>query len=491
MRAKGKFRVIMAAAVVMGAMLIVGIGYGAEVDLRTPDTWSQHVTPGGFTDMAKGLKLGGDGVMNIGLTSRYRLKTNDYANDQDFYQYLRANLEGVKLGSGTLYGNIFVRAAGDLDGRDNAQWGNTSYYVHNDILDAETKQKDKAPRLYQGNLTLDQVIPLTRLTAGRLYASHVNTYQLDGGDVSIGNDKVKIYAFGGAPVSYFYKWDNDYVYGGGLEATIVNGTKISAEFTRLDVEGLNDNLFNLKLDQDLVKGMHFTGLYTGLNSKGAFEGVLAYRLENTKTFVKVKYKGLFDEMGSDNSYVVNPITVSLLPYGKYNSYGLEVGQGIGSNVMVGVGVEKKDASGTPNYDNRDYVRYYGNLDLIGVPSKDTYISLTAEKWTVDQTADVAAVGFGVPSVGKDDKLQIGGRVNQKITKGVDAWLGTSYNKYKYDELTNSREENVRAYYIGGQWVPNKTISLLMDLNAESSDMFNADKDLKQNYTLQAWLNIIF
>jgi len=492
MRAKGKAKLILAAAVVVVGIIGViaaGSSNAAEADLRTPDTWSQHATPGGFADMAKGIKLGGDGTMNIGLTSRYRLRTNDYANDQDFYQYIRANVEGIKVGSGTVYGNIFFRAADDLDGADNNQWGSTYYYFHKDVLDAELKHNDLAPRLYQGNLTFDKVIPMTKLTAGRLYASHINTYQLDGGDISIGSDKVKVYAFGGAPVSYFYDWNEDYIYGGGIEATPISGTKIAAEYVRLDVEGLKDNLFNIRLDRDITKGMHFYGIYTSLNSKSAFEGGILYRMEKTKTFVKVKYKGLYDEIGTDNSYVVNPITVALLPYGKYNSYNVEIGQGIGSNAIVAAGTEIKAAGGTPNFDNRDYKKYYGSIDLIGVPHKDTYISISGEKWDIDKVG--SATGLGAPSLGDSDKLQISARANQKITKAVDAWAGTNFDRYKYNEQTNEREEKVRIYYIGGQWAPSKTISLLIDLGMENSDMFNGGSDLKDNYTLQAWLNIIF
>lgn len=491
MRARGKGKLILAAVVagIIGVIIGAGSGYAGEADMRTPDTWSQHATPGGFAEMAKGIKLGGDATMNIGLTSRYRLRTNDFATDQDFYQYLRANIEGIKLGSGTVYGNVFFRAAGDLDGADSKQWGSTYYYFYNDVLDAERNGKSVAPRLYQGNLTFDRVIPMTKLTAGRLYASHINTYQIDGGDISIGSDKVKAYAFGGEPVSYYYKWHGDYIYGGGLEVAPISGTKIAVEYVRLDVEKLKDDLINIRLDKDITKGMHFYGIYTNLNSKNAFEGVVLYRLDSTKTFVKVKYKGLYDEIGTDNSYPVNPITVVLLPYGKYNNYNLEIGQGIGSNIMVAVGAELRDAGGTPNFDNRDYKRYYGSIDLIGIPHKDTYISISGEKWDIDTLDSVA--GPGTASVGDNDKVQLSGRVSQKITKEIDIWAGTNYSRYKYDEQANRREEKVRTYYIGGQWVPSKTISLLVDLNTENSDMFTGDSNLKNNYTAEAWLNIVF
>ena len=458
-----------------------------DADYRTPDTWSQHFTPGGFSDMVNGIKLTDDAVMNVGLTSRYVLRTNTSGSDSDFYQYLRADVEGFKLGSGKVYGTVFWRTASDLDRNSD----HSSYHFYDDILDAEISHNKSASRLYQGNITFDNVIPMTKLTAGRLYSSHINTLQIDGADFSVGTDKVRAYAFGGEPVSFYYGGQGDTVYGGGVEVTPLTGTKIAAEYTALSIGGTHDDLYNVRLDKDVIRGMHLYGIYTDLNSKNALEAGLQYRIESTKTYVRLKYKGVYNEIDLNNSYPVNPLSVTLLPYGKFNDYNVEVGQGIGRNVMVSVGAEAKDAGGEIDYDNRSYTRYYGNVDLIGLPDKDTYISLTVERWVVSEdTADSVNLGPGSASTGNDGKTQISGRISQRIMKGLDLWAGTSYNKYTYDAQSNRMEENARVVYIGGLWVVSKHVSVSTDLSLENASVFAAD-NIKDNYKVETWLNLVY
>jgi hypothetical protein len=126
-----------------------------------------------------------------------------------------------------------------------------------------------------------------------------------------------------------------------------------------------------------------------------------------------------------------------------------------------------------------------------LPDKDTYISLTAERWVVSEdTADSVNLGPGSSSTGNDGKTQISGRISQRIMKGLDLWAGTSYNKYTYDAQTNRMEENARVVYLGGMWVVSKHVSLSTDLSLENASVFAAD-NIKDNYKVETWLNLVY
>jgi hypothetical protein len=447
----------------------------------TPDTWSMHASPGQFKEMYRGIPIG-DANLNLGLTSRYRLRTNDYSSDQDFYQYLRANVDSVKVGQGTMTATLFTRFADDIDGDSNRDWGDNYYYYYEDSLDKELDDNDWAPRVYQAKFEFKNVIPNTDITAGRFYLDHLNTFQMDGGDftVSLG-DKVDVYGFGGMPVSYYYDTDDDFFYGGGVKVQATETTKISGEYIRLDVEDLDDDYTKARLDQSVPYG-NIAVEYTNLNSASEYLLVGNFEIPTTNTMVNVEYKTLRDEVETDNSYVVNPLTYALLPENKYNLLDLSVYQGAGDHLVFGGGYEVRavDDSDDEDFGNRNYDRYYGNLDIIGIPTYNTYISLKADYWDVEENQDVSS----------NEKVQYGVEISQKISDTVDVWLGTDFSKYEYDYINDRRKDSVRMYYTGGQWEPNNIFSFLVDFSYEDSEMYDTG-DLEEIYTVEAWANIVF
>jgi hypothetical protein len=157
-------RYILGIAVLFSAVFCVcipGVNAFEQTGSNTPDSWSQQVSPGQLKESYTGIGLSSDTNLYLTLTSRYKLKTNDYADDQDFYQYLRVHTDAVKVGNGTVRFAAFARFAEDLDGDDGKDWSDSSYYSHRDILDTELEYNDWAPRLYHGFVTLDGVIKNT------------------------------------------------------------------------------------------------------------------------------------------------------------------------------------------------------------------------------------------------------------------------------------------------------------------------------------------
>jgi len=436
--------------------------------------------------MYEGIMFDDGLTLNMNLTSRYRLRTNDFGSDQDFYQYLRGNLSGINLGNGTVSGSLFLRFADDIDGDDGHDWGDGYYYFYKDSLDQNLDGENWDTRFYHGKIVFDSVVENTKLTLGRQYVSHLKTVQLDGADLSYDiNDKIKMYAFSGGAVSYFDTWDDDYLHGAGIEYKIFEKTKLRGEYLKAEVEGFSDDIITLRVDQNVDFG-HIYGEYSNIEKAESFETGGTFRIAATNTTISLKYLGVYDKIGDDTSYIENPLAYVLLPYGKYDLYNVGVYQGLFEHIALGAGVEFRDVSGNEDFFNRAYSKYYGNIDFIDLPFSNTYISLFTEYWNVNSNSDVN---------NDENKLQFGAMVSQQITPTINVWTGTRYDRYKYDFGFYDRgdkgrkRESIRTYYMGGKWEPNTRFSFTLDMNVENSDVFD-EEDFATNYTVEAWLNII-
>lgn len=190
-------------AVILSMFIVLPVMAFEDYKYVTPDSWSMHASPGEFKEMYKGIPIG-KANLNLGLTSRYRLRTNDYSSDQNFYQYLRLSVTPVKVGQGTMTATLFSRFADDIDGNSGREWGDDYYYYYQDSLDRELDDNGWAPRVYEGKFELNNVIPNTKVIGGRFYLDHLSSFQIDGLDVNMKflDENLKIYAFGGSTVSY-------------------------------------------------------------------------------------------------------------------------------------------------------------------------------------------------------------------------------------------------------------------------------------------------
>lgn len=464
-------------------LALTGSAYAFEADgYTTPNSWSEHVSPGQFKQSYTGIGLTQDSKLYMTLTTRFRLKSDDYANDQDLYQYIRMNTDAVKLGNGTVKFSAFGRIADDIDGAQGKQWADKYYYSQRDMLDTEENGNSMTSRLYTGYAEFDNVIANTTANIGRFYLNHLNTFQLDGADATVKlGDSVSVYAFGGRPVSYFYDLDGDSLEGVGLSGNYMQKTKLDAEYIHLDVQDLTDNYSKIRLAQLFNGGSVVLG-YTNLNSADTVNADADYEIASTGTILTAGYEGLLDNMDSDKTYVVNPLTYTLLDQSKYNKYKASVYQSFLDHFVAGIIYETRDVRGEENFDNRNYDRYTFKFDINGLPTEDTYISLSADKWSIDATGDTKS----------NDRMQYSAQVSQKINSQVDMWLGTSFNRYEYDYLTDKRKDSVRSYYVGGQYQPNTRMSFMLDLSREDTDFYDdVDSDLKTSYVGELWASLMF
>ena len=482
-------RSILFTSMLCGLLLLGGVVQSQAFEqegYNTPDTWKQQVSPGQFQESFTGIGLTEGTKIYTTLTSRYKLRVNDFSNDQDFYQYLRVNTDPIKLGGGTVRLSAFARFAQDLNGDKNKIGGDNNYYFFRDSLDTQLRHDDWAPRLYQASVALDGVIKNTTINAGRFNLLHMNSFQLDGGDIKVKlNDTISLYAFGGKPVSYYYSTNKDDLFGGGLTAKLYERTKLGAEYVRLNIKGNNDDYTKLRIDQAIPNG-NLALAYTRLDRASTINADFAYEIVSTGTILTAKYEGLLDDISNQSSYYVNPLTSTLLTESRYSKYEAGIYQAFLKHFAAGLSYVQRVVSGAENIDNRNYSRVRGKFDINGLPTDNTYISFSADYWGIKSTA----------ATNKNENIQYGVQINQKINKEIDVWAGTSYNRYDFDInpnlSTDKMREWARQYYVGSQYKANKYLSFMVDLNMDQTNSFDSiSTDLNTNYKAEIWANIIF
>lgn len=452
---------------------------------NTPDTLIQQVSPGQFKESYTGISLGGGSKIYTTLTSRYRLRTNDYANDQDFYQYLRIHTDQMKLGSGTVRISAYGRLAKDLNDDKNKTTGD-NYYFFRDALDTQLTHNNLAPRLYLGQVTFDGVLKNTAINLGRINLSNQHTFQIDGGNAQYKlNEAASFYVYGGKPVSFYYRPDSDYLFGGGVKVKAGDRTTLGAEYARLNVKDLESDYTKFRIDQLIPHGSAAL-LVTLLDKSSSVNADINYEIPGSRTLLTAKYEGLLRDIDKAAGYPVDPMTSVLGNQSKYNKYNLGVYQPFMKHFAVGLNYVQRMVSGDEDYNNREYSNIKGKIDIYDLPIQNSYISFMIDYWGIKSTQTTRS----------NNSIQYGVQLSQKINKEIDLWGGTAYNRYEHDLNINLIDEKVkdwaRSYYIGGQYQPNKQLSFMTDLSVEKTNTYNdISSDLKTNYKAEIWASFLF
>lgn len=462
------------------AFTLIYSGNASAEDMVTPDSWSYHVNAGKISQATGGISIG-ETNLYLNLTTRYRYRSNDYANDSDIYQYLKTSFDEVEVGTGTISGKLYLRVADDLDSDDNQKWSDSYYYFHRDVLDKELQENDLAPRVYYGNFVFSDFLKGSKLVLGRQYVDNLNNFHIDGGSASYSYDDVlDVYAYGGMTVSYYYENDNDYLYGGGVNLKPMENTSIQVEGNRLEVEDMGDNMLSAKISQQLPFGYAYVK-YDHINDVDLFEAVGNFRIEQTHTALKLKYSGQYDRIDiSDSSYVVNPFTYSLMDSEKFNKYQININQQIIDMLSFDLGGEFKQIEGDRNRYNREYNKYMiaVNIDEL---FQGNFIRISAEMMDFDDYYST-----------DEEKVRFGLQMSQRVTDKIDVWAGIDHQNFVYDYEDDEYKESVTMYYIGSEWRPLEFLACSLDLSAEDTEMYDdLSSDLETNYTAEAHLSLVF
>ncbi|MBQ3033026.1 MAG: hypothetical protein IJD28_01490, partial [Deferribacterales bacterium] len=164
-------------------------------------------------------------------------------------------------------------------------------------------------------------------------------------------------------------------------------------------------------------------------------------------------------------------------------------------VMLSLGFESR-FNYDESYGDRDYYRFFGTVDLVGLLHRNNYLSLIADYYTVEayQRQD------------ENSKLLFGLRMTQVVNDNIELWLGANVMNYQYHAnpikyyqgetgfsgiSQAEEEENTTLAYIGGMWQVADWCVLQVDYTFEYSDIFDS-LDMDNNlHMVELWLNFLW
>lgn len=458
----------------------------------TPDSWSKHITANGVKAASEGIAVG-SGNLKMGLTTRAQLRFGE-DSDTNIYQYARARLSGYELGNGEMNINLNVRGAWDSEATPTLR----QFHVYWDGLDTSRNREDLDVRLYQANVELNGVLPNTEISLGRVYLPAFNSYKIDGGHVSVSPiDWLKVDVFYGLPVSY-YSNINTQVVGGGLDIPVeTTGTRVRGEysyFMHTDGGDLDTSVAKARVDQRIP----FANVYgegSLIGDAWTYEAGIDGNYAATRTGLSAYIMGQYDKNKGDINPYVAAFESELGASSEYFMGGVQVTQGINDYVMLALGFESRF-----NYDeaygDRDYYRFFGTLDLVGLLHNNNYLSLIADYYTVE----------AYHRQDENSKLLFGLRMTQVVNDKVELWLGANVMNYQYHAnpikyyqgetgfsgISQAKEdENTTLAYIGGMWQAADWCVFQLDYTFEYSDIFDTLNMDTNMHMVELWVNFIW
>ena len=341
-------------------------------------------------------------------------------------------------------------------------------------------------RLYDGNVVLDNVLPYTKLTAGRFRMFHLSQYKLDGAELMLGTEDYNIYGVYGEPVSY-YDYYNTTVYGGGLNIHLLNDMitlrgevynfQGNGKDAYIDPDwGIYNNGININMppsNNQWVKTPHSVdtmfwkgrldfnfdinniGQITPYGEVGGFTDAMIYdvgllnSINYTNTVLNLYVRGQRGKLVSEDpvNIAINDYSLILNSEAEYATFGVNLFQGVGKFMSLGAGYEMmRNANSRETYAFRNYDKFMGNLDLFAA---NTYISFSVEHWIIkenqknslinyepldehDSTDPDAHHFYSAPMLPMEMGTTFSVQVTQNLTPDAAMWIGYRRLNYKYD-----------------------------------------------------------
>ncbi len=471
----------------------------------TPDSWNKHINANGIRAFTGGLSVGESSTLKMGYTTRIQVRHSGDTN-WALYEYARLRLTGTQVGNGELNLNLNMRGAYN----NTPAVGDRQFHKFYSGLYASrqfneftgTKEVLEGDfRIYQANIELNKVIPLTDVVLGRLYLEPIDGYKIDGLQFKVDpSEYFKMGVYYGLPVSYYSNLKT-HVVGTNIEVPIsATDTKLQAAysyFMNYEDSDYNTHVARLRLDQNLNYEKVNAAIYAEADVIGEaflYEAGFDTNITASKTGISAYISGQATvNDGPVNTYV--SLYEGLVSSSKYVMGGVRLTQGIKDFMVVGLGYEGRYNT-TIAYGDRDYHRVTGNVDLIGLIHRNNYLSFIVDYF------NVAALGHQNAS----QKVLGGFRMTQVFFEGLEAWMGVNVQNFQYRnspirmsgmsqgyDLINQRErnENTTLAYIGALYKPVEWVAIQMDYMFEYADLFKSADLQPDVHTVEMWLNFIW
>jgi hypothetical protein len=460
----------------LGVFLITGSFALEGGEYQTPNSWKQHHSFGGVKYNTGGVNLNGT---EFDATVTSRTVQRSFRDDlTEEFAYLRLRLGNIKAADGTVGFSLYARG-----GYASEEFKLEDFNAAKNGFYTERQDDLLALRVYQANAVFDEVIPLTALTLGRQYLSHIDTMLADGGnaELSLFDKKLKVYALYAMPVSFYVSDPDTYVYGGGVD-TAVSIIRARAEYLGYD-DGKKDyrnDVIKARLDGNLSFGNIYLS-YKNIDSANDIQAGTVLDFAPVingmgGTTITASVRTITDYYGEEVTAFLDSYNTSLGQEGKNTVIAGDISQGLLSWLVLTVGGEGKIIEGEPNYAHREFSHLYTNIDLNGLFSPNLYIKVTGDSWLAPKDKGLK----------EESTFQIGGEISYSAEE-LAIWAGTAFQKYRYyipDErlsypapLLKRFEENARTFYLGGEYAfLGSGLTVAADVSVTSSSVFSAYND---------------
>ena len=466
----------------------------------TPDSWSKHYNANGVKYSMNGLDLGDKGTLKLGLTTRLDLKISEIT-DIGVYQYFRGSLTDFELGSGTMKINLNLRGGWV----NNPRPAGTDQWAFFDATRLGMDPYDVDLRIYQANVILEDVIPITDIALGRIYLSEFEGYKIDGIDIGVHpSEYFNMNLFYGLPVSYYSSLITTQVVGTTVDVPISqSGTRIRGNFSyffQYDDVLPETYVGKIRVDQTIP----WTTIYaegTIINNANIFDAGFDLLVDISRSELSGYIMG---QVGRNADNSVNPY-VSLYEdmFGASSEYimgGFLFTQGIIDTVMVGLGFEAR-YNIQENYASRDYYRVFANVDLVDLLWKNNFVSIIFD-W------------YDIPAYGRHEanqELLVGFRMTQVINDRLELWTGFNVMNYQYKNSPikyysqdagvsagslNAYGEieqfdNTAIAYIGGMYKITDWCLIQLDYMFDYADILKQYDTRPDAHMVELWVNFLW
>jgi hypothetical protein len=399
------------------------------------------------------------------LKSRYVARRTGDASDQDLYETLSLDVGDAAVHSVTAHflGDLSI----DLDGNTD----NDGYYAFDSAKDSTGSHA--VGRVYSGYLDFHTSASFSILRAGRqsIYETpEVSFFDgLRAETAELGGSRIKLGAYGGAPV-YLYQGHTagDIIGGAYAEGHLWNGSRARIDYQYIDGQNDTESAKNTLIGVDAWQSM---GRYVDLHAHYT-------RMDEEDRDIQVR--GTFNQPNWDlrfqatyyqllqtrqNAVIEADAYYPILKdYAPYSEVRCLLSKGFGDHVNVDAGadlrrlVDEDDASTF----NNEYDRYFATLDLFDLLVKGSSLSLTGEKWN---------------SQGKDTESQ-GFDLTCPVSEKGKVSLGTAHYLYKYDYYSDQERDDVQSYYMKFEYKYSKALRLSADYTYEDDSSSTTYNELR-------------
>jgi hypothetical protein len=388
---------------------------------------------------------------------KVRARWTSTDRDQDLYEFLTAYSGDPERDP--IAFSASARFAEDLDGNRKV----AGYYVYNSIDD--TYRSAATAELYTAYVDLNQLVPGTRLRAGRqVLDEFAEAVPMDGGCLRFGGDRVRLGGFGGIPVNLFESpITGDAMYGGWVEIHPWTRGITRVEYLHLKDDNLfgrfQDDLIGVVAEQS-VGPVAFHARYTLLEGESRdITGRLTGSFPEAGLILDATATYLFEQIQA-LSFPLDPYALFLMNLEPYVQWTVTASQALGPLFSLDASLSQRTfvRNGQDSTYNHEFTHAAISPRIAGWPLQGFSLAVSAEYWRSPGT----------------DYWTAGADVSLRILPMITLGAGTSYALYSIDSLTGEEHDRVRSISVTLRWKlpPASLIDLRLSLEESPGATFH-------------------